>query len=514
MSTDNTIKGLVKSDIEYDGSALRVAIVHARWNKSIIDSLVAGAVAKLKERGVKESNIVIESVPGSFELPLACSRMIAGSHIQTGSNVTDLLGGLNFGGGPSRTGTPAPAGVVTMPNQPFDAVIAIGVLIKGATMHFEYICDSVSQALMKIQLDTGVPVIFGVLTALTDDQALERAGLGRGPSGKGHNHGEDWGLAAVEMGSHVLLMGASGSGKTSMRSLIFSNNPASLTERLGATIDVEQNHVRFLGDLILNLWDLGGQDSFMDSYLTTQRTTIFQQVGVMIYVFDVETREMGKDLEYFRDCMAGLKQYSPDAAVFLLVHKMDLVREPRQLTFQKKKQELEEASGDTKVNVFGTSIYDESLYKAWSNIVHTLIPNATILSKHLTTFAGACNATEVILFERTTFLVIATSSSSSPSSLTSGSEEHPGPEPLNSKRYERTSELIKAFKHSCSRVREEFRSLEMELYDFTAVLDEMTRNTYVLIIVHDPTIEAAALKLNIRLARSKFEELQSDSLVS
>ena len=89
-----------------------------------------------------------------------------------------------------------------MPNEPFDAVIAIGVLIKGSTMHFEYICDSVSHALMKVQLDTGVPVIFGVLTALTDDQALERAGLGRGED-KGHNHGEDWGLVAVEMGSHL-----------------------------------------------------------------------------------------------------------------------------------------------------------------------------------------------------------------------------------------------------------------------------------------------------------------------
>ncbi|PPR06425.1 hypothetical protein CVT26_004837 [Gymnopilus dilepis] len=514
----STIKGLIKSDVEHDGSKLRIAIVHARWNKVIIDALVAGAVAKLKERGVQESNIVIESVPGSYELPLACSRMIAGSHVQASSNVPDLLGGLNLSGSfsppkaPSRTGTPAPTAVVDMPNRPFDAVIAIGVLIKGATMHFEYICESVSHALMKVQLDTGVPVIFGVLTALNDDQALERAGLGRG-NVKGHNHGEDWGLAAVEMGSHVLLMGASGSGKTSMRSLIFSNNPASLTARLGATIDVEQNHVRFLGDLILNLWDLGGQDSFMDSYLTTQRATIFQHVGVMIYVFDVESREMGKDLEYFRDCMAGLKQYSPEAAVFLLVHKMDLVREPRQPTFLKKKQELEEASGDTPVSVFGTSIFDESLYRAWSNIVHTLIPNAAVLSKHLTTFANACSATEVILFERTTFLVIATSS---PSSSLNSSELEEGSErcPMEPKRYERTSELIKAFKHSCSRVREEFRALEMELYDFTAVLDEMTRNTYVMVIVHDPTIEAAAVKLNIRLARKKFEELQSDSLVS
>lgn len=68
-------------------------------------------------------------------------------------------------------------------------------------MHFEYISDSVSHAIMKLQMDTGIPVIFGILTALTDEQALERAGIADdGKGGKrGHNHGEDWGLAAVEM---------------------------------------------------------------------------------------------------------------------------------------------------------------------------------------------------------------------------------------------------------------------------------------------------------------------------
>jgi 6,7-dimethyl-8-ribityllumazine synthase len=131
-------------------------------------------------------------------------RVIAGSHVQSSTSSGDLIG-LSFGGSstslPSTNEPPIPAStVVSMPNAPFDAVVAIGVLIKGSTMHFEYICDSVSHALMKIQIDTGVPVIFGVLTALSDDQALERAGLGRG-SEKGHNHGEDWGLAAVEMGT-------------------------------------------------------------------------------------------------------------------------------------------------------------------------------------------------------------------------------------------------------------------------------------------------------------------------
>ena len=92
-----------------------------------------------------------------------------------------------------------------MPSQPFDAVIAIGVLIKGETMHFEHISDTVSHALMRVQLDTGVPVIFGVLTALTEYQALVRAGMGK--ETKGHNHGEDWGLAAVEMATNCRRWG-------------------------------------------------------------------------------------------------------------------------------------------------------------------------------------------------------------------------------------------------------------------------------------------------------------------
>lgn len=73
---NTTIKGLSKSDVKHDGSSLRIAIVHARWNKSVIDALIAGAVAKLKEQGVKDSNIVIQSVPGSFELPLACAKYV------------------------------------------------------------------------------------------------------------------------------------------------------------------------------------------------------------------------------------------------------------------------------------------------------------------------------------------------------------------------------------------------------------------------------------------------------
>jgi 6,7-dimethyl-8-ribityllumazine synthase len=77
-----TIKGPATSVGVLDGSDLRIGIVHARWNKSVIDALLAGAVAKLKEHGVKDVNIVVESVPGSYELPLAASKSVIQSHLR------------------------------------------------------------------------------------------------------------------------------------------------------------------------------------------------------------------------------------------------------------------------------------------------------------------------------------------------------------------------------------------------------------------------------------------------
>ncbi|WVR09088.1 6,7-dimethyl-8-ribityllumazine synthase [Kwoniella sp. DSM 27419] len=209
---DPTIKGLPPPPKSYDGSDMRIAIVHARWNDAIIKALVDGTVKKLKEQGVKEENIVVKSIPGSYELPFACRGLIEAGKTQSANAAPSMLASTtNLLSLIDNTSSSSPATTTTQqaPTQakqsgtastaPFDAVIAIGCLIKGSTMHFEYICEAVTQGLMRVQLDSGTPVIFGVLTALTDDQALERAGIGRGDKGPGHNHGEDWGLAAVEL---------------------------------------------------------------------------------------------------------------------------------------------------------------------------------------------------------------------------------------------------------------------------------------------------------------------------
>lgn len=193
---DNTVKGPSAAP-KYDGSALRIGIIHARWNDTIIKNLVSGAKEALLEAGVKPENIHIESVAGSWELPYAVKTAYAASQIQAvGAPASGQQSGADLLG---QLGSPGPSGMeveAAEKKQAFDAVIAVGCLIKGQTMHFEYISESVSNALMQLQFQSNLPIVFGLLTCLTDEQALLRAGVGEG----GHNHGTDWGRAAVEMG--------------------------------------------------------------------------------------------------------------------------------------------------------------------------------------------------------------------------------------------------------------------------------------------------------------------------
>lgn len=201
-----SLKGPGETQI-HDGSNLRIAIVHARWNIQMVSALVAGARKSLLASGVREENIVVQDVPGSYELPFAVQRMYTSSQIESSNNptgpisaVTDLLSSASLtdltmpeptASSPQNSSKSSTAPLAT----PFSAIIAIGVLVKGETMHFEYIADATSHGLMKVQLDLGVPVVFGLLTLLNEEQGRARAGM----DGE-HCHGEDWGRVAVELG--------------------------------------------------------------------------------------------------------------------------------------------------------------------------------------------------------------------------------------------------------------------------------------------------------------------------
>ncbi|XP_023715393.1 ras-related GTP-binding protein A isoform X1 [Cryptotermes secundus] len=278
------------------------------------------------------------------------------------------------------------------------------------------------------------------------------------------------------MKKKVLLMGKSGSGKTSMRSIIFANYIARDTRRLGATIDVEHSHVRFLGNLVLNLWDCGGQEAFMENYFASQRDNIFRNVEVLIYVFDVESRELDRDMHYYQSCLEAILQNSHEAKIFCLVHKMDLVQEDqRDIIFREREDDLKRLSKPLECTCFRTSIWDETLYRAWSSIVYKLIPNVKELEQSLNQFANIIDADEVLLFERATFLVI------------SHCQRRPH---RDVHRFEKVSNIIKQFKLSCSKLAAQFQSMEVRNSNFAAFIDMFTSNTYVMVIMSDPGIRS------------------------
>jgi len=309
-------------------------------------------------------------------------------------------------------------------------------------------------------------------------------------------------------------MGTYGSGKTSMRSIIFANYIAKDVHRLGATVNVENSHVKFLGNLSLSLWDCGGQEKFMKKYFSSQRAHIFSNVEVLIYVTVVLSKDEQKDLEQYKETLKAISEFSPKAKIFCLIHKMDLVKEDqRQQVFAEKEALLKSLTSPLKMTAFQTSIWDETLYKAWSSIVYSLIPNAHELETHLHKFCQLAEANEVVLFEKATFLVISHSDSSQTPGI-QGNEGIPQSSLMgrdaDPHRFEKISNIIKQFKLSCSKSQAQFKSMEVRNSNFCAFINEFTSNTYIMVITYDTNIHSAVTMINVQMAKKHFEPLVSN----
>ena len=144
-----------KIEGELSAAGLRFGVVVSRFNSFITDRLLAAAVDALERAGAGSNDVAVMHVPGSFELPLAAKKLAA-----TGK---------------------------------YDALIAIGCILRGETAHYDYVCSETARGLQLAQMDSGLPIIFCVLTCDTLEQAIDRAGL------KGGNKGFEAGLAAIEM---------------------------------------------------------------------------------------------------------------------------------------------------------------------------------------------------------------------------------------------------------------------------------------------------------------------------
>jgi Ras-related GTP-binding protein A/B len=122
----------------------------------------------------------------------------------------------------------------------------------------------------------------------------------------------------------------------------------------------------------------------MEQYFQSQRENIFKNVQVLIYVFDVTSKDFNGDLQYYENCLNALTDLSAKAKIFCLVHKLDLLAESiREKSFNDKRMKIIEKTKNFEVDCFKTSIWDETLYKAWSQIVYFLLPNVKTLEKNL-----------------------------------------------------------------------------------------------------------------------------------
>ncbi|MAY38781.1 MULTISPECIES: 6,7-dimethyl-8-ribityllumazine synthase [Spongiibacter] len=139
----------------FTGVAGKFAIVVGRWNSFVVESLLEGSLDALRRHGVSEDDITIIRAPGAFEIPLVCQKAAAGGQ--------------------------------------YDAIIALGAVIRGGTPHFEYVAGECTKGLAQVSMQYSVPVSFGVLTVDSIEQAIERAGT------KAGNKGEEAAMSAIEM---------------------------------------------------------------------------------------------------------------------------------------------------------------------------------------------------------------------------------------------------------------------------------------------------------------------------
>jgi 6,7-dimethyl-8-ribityllumazine synthase len=149
MKTNKTFEGMLLGD------GLKFGIVVARFNDFITNKMLEGAMDALVRHGVNEEDVEVTLVPGSFEIPLVAQKLATTKH--------------------------------------YDAIICLGAVIRGGTPHFEYVAGEVTKGIAQVGLNTGLPVIYGIITADTLEQAIERAGTKQG------NEGSKAALTAIEM---------------------------------------------------------------------------------------------------------------------------------------------------------------------------------------------------------------------------------------------------------------------------------------------------------------------------
>ena len=266
--------------------------------------------------------------------------------------------------------------------------------------------------------------------------------------------------------------------------------------------------------LSLTLTSHDRQDGFTESYLTHQRSHVFASVAVLIFVFDVESREFNADLVNYASIVTALHENSPQARIFVLIHKMDLVAaERRDIVLKERSSHIRQVSIENgfggpgkgagqEVEFWGTSIWDQSLYKAWTQVIYHLVPNAGVIESILSQLADVIHAHELILYERTTCLMV-----------THVSRPHESRNNPFTDRFEKLSSILKSHKQSVAKHTglpagsANFAELQIKTGKYMFLITRLTENTNLAVVMPSGEALYNTARINILLARDRFGEL-------
>ena len=227
----------------------------------------------------------------------------------------------------------------------------------------------------------------------------------------------------------------------------------------------------------------------------------------MIFVFDISSKEPQSDMHSFASTIRALREYSPNAKLFVLIHKMDLISmDKKEKVFQDQSNQVratcnEEGFRSEQIDFSPTSIWDQSLYRAWTKVIYYLVPNAATIESMLGKLAEMLDARELILYERTTCLVV--------THVSSGLEKK---NPF-SDRFERISSILKQHKHSMAKhtgmmaSEASFAEMQVKTRTFMLFITRMTENTNLAVIMPNDEGAFNTARVNVQLAKKEFAHL-------
>ena len=313
----------------------------------------------------------------------------------------------------------------------------------------------------------------------------------------------------------ILLMGNEKAGKTSMFSMIFTNVYPIETTLLENTESISLNKIIFFGGEFIELNDCGGKEKYIKEYLTIKKD-IFKNVFSFIFVINAQSHQMknntdnnnnnsnnsnlNKDIDFLQQCINLLNNSSPYANIYILLNKTDtIMAKYRKIMFEKSKQEImqklqkiEHFNSKNKIKFYGTSIWDESLYAPWREIMCDKVIKNIKIEKGLKYLLEACDADEIFLIEKNTFLCIY--------SVDNGKNEK------KEIRIKKISFLIKKFKLAIRKCKADFCCIRMKMNNIMVYFEEFNNYSYILILIQRPKTNYTLLEMNISLLKRKLNK--------